>query len=137
MPTFLIKDDFKTITTTAIIDKLTGGDDSIIETLVETAVDEMKGYLTSRYNLIAIFDSGESCPVLNMYCKDIALYHLFSRSNQNQIPLIRETRYKAALKWLDDVQNQKINPPELPLLNDAEKALVKAGGNTKRNNHQE
>ena len=131
------KGSFTTIISIAVIDKLTGGDDGIINTLIDTAVEEMKSYLCSRYDVAYIFDSGGTTMLVNMYCKDITLYHLFSRSNQNQIPLIRETRYKAAIEWLNNVQEQKINPVGLRLLSDPEKAMVKAGGNTKRNNHQE
>lgn len=133
---FLVKEQFNTIISITVIDKLTAGDDGIINTLIETAVDEMKSYLVSRYDL-TIFTGEEGTMLLNMYCKDIALYHLFSRSNQSQIPLIRDTRYKQAIAWLNDVQAQKINPVGLTLLTETEKALVQGGGNTKRNNHQE
>ena len=133
---FLVKEQFNTIISITVIDKLTAGDDGIINTLIDTAIDEMKSYLVSRYDL-AIFTGEEGTMLLNMYCKDITLYHLFSRSNQSQIPTIRETRYKQAIAWLNDVQDQKINPVGLTLLTDTEKALVKTGGNTKRNNHQE
>jgi phage gp36-like protein len=134
---FLDKGQFNTIISITVIDKLTGGDDGIINTLIDTAVDEMKSYLRTRYDVTAIFDAGALTPLIAMYCKDITLYHLFSRSNQSQLPAIRDTRYKQALTWLNDVQDQKINPINLPVLTTGESELVKAGGNTKRNNHQE
>ena len=96
----------------------------------------MKSYLRSGYDL-AIFTGEEGTMLLNMYCKDITLYHLFSRHNQSQIPLIRDIRYKQAIAWLNDVQAQKITPVGLTLLTETEKALVQSGGNTKRNNQQD
>ena len=132
---FLVKEKSNTIIRITVIDKLTDGDDGIINTLIETAVDEMKSYLRSGYDL-AIFTGEEGTMLLNMYCKDITLYHLFSRHNQSQIPLIRDIRYKQAIAWLNDVQAQKITVG-LTLLTETEKALVQSGGNTKRNNHQD
>lgn len=137
MASIIGKDDFRTIISIAVIDKLTGGDDGIINELIDTAVEEMKSYLRSRYDVAYTFDSGAGTMLIKMYLKDITLYHLFSRSNQNQIPIIRDTRYKQAIAWLNRVQEQIINPVGMQLLTDVDKALVKAGGNTKRNNHQE
>ncbi len=134
---FLDKGQFNTIINITVIDKLTGGDDGILNILIDTAIDEMKSYLKSRYEVSSIFEGGLATPLIAMYCKDITLYHLFSRSNQSQLPIIRDTRYKQAIAWLNDVQDQKINPEGLPLLPYKERALVQAGGNTKRNNHQE
>lgn len=134
---FLDKGQFNTIISITVIDKLTGGDDGILNILIDTAIDEMKSYLKSRYEVSSIFEGGLATPLISMYCKDITLYHLFSRSNQSQLPVIRETRYKQAIAWLNDVQDQKINPEGLPLLPYPERALVQAGGNTKRNNHQD
>lgn len=134
---FIDKAQFNTIINIAVIDKLTGGDDAILYTLIDTAVDEMKSYLKSRYEVSSIFAGGYATPLIFMYCKDITLYHLFSKWNQSQLPIIRDTRYKQAIAWLNAVQDQKINPEGLPPLPYIERALVQAGGNTKRNNHQD
>ena len=68
-----------------------------------------------------------------MYCRDIALFHILSIYNFRVIPAIRETRYKKALLWLQEVSQQKINPEGFPI-ND--KSFVKSGTNDKRINQQ-
>ena len=133
---FLDKADYSTSINIAVIDSLTGGDDSIINTLSEEAVEEMKSYLNSRYEVQPIFDAGgdERNKTLMMYAKDIALYHLYSINTLSSMPETRMNRYKKALSWLQDVSEQKINPEGLQLNN---KSFVKTGGNEKRINHQQ
>ena len=133
---FLDKADYSTSINIAVIDSLTGGDDSIINTLSEEAVEEMKSYLNSRYEVQPIFDAGgdERNKTLMMYAKDIALYHLYSINTLSSMPQTRFERYKKALSWLQDVSEQKINPEGLQF---SGKSFVKTGGNEKRINHQQ
>lgn len=132
---FLSKEDFRFSIKIASLDALTGGDDSLIEELAEEAVTEMKCYLSPRYNVEELFaTSGEGRnKTLTMYCRDLALYHIFSIYNFRVIPSIRETRYKNALLWLQSVAHQKIAPDGFPLNNNS---FVKTGSNDKRENHQ-
>jgi hypothetical protein len=68
-----------------------------------------------------------------MFGKDIALYHLHCRHHLKAVPEMRVKRYHQALQWMADVCAQKINPINLP---DGPNTLIRAGGNTKRENHQ-
>ena len=133
---FLDKSDYSTSINIAVIDSLTGGDDAIINTLSEEAVEELKSYLNSRYDVQELFAVGgdERNKTLMMYAKDIALYHLYSINTLSSMPETRMNRYKKALSWLQDVSEQKINPEGLQLNN---KSFVKTGGNEKRINHQQ
>lgn len=54
-------------------------------------------------------------PILLMYAKDIALYHIHSNIAPQNIPELRKTRYEAAIKWLHAVSLDKLNA-DLPLL---------------------
>lgn len=136
MGTFLVKEDYAFSINIPVLDALTGGDDAIIDELSAEAVEEMKAFLNARYDVTSIFEqSGESRnKIIVMYCKDIALYHIFSIYNFRMIPGIRKKRYEAALNWLQEVNEQKINPEGLP---NNEKSFVKTGSNEKRISHQQ
>lgn len=133
---FLTKPDFKHSISLTVLDALTGNDDTIIDELSAEAVTEMKFVLGARYDVNTIFSiTGAGRPKnLVMYCKDIALFHIYSISNLGEIPENRVKRYEAALQWMKDVNAQKINLDGLPLNT---KTLVKYGSNEKRINHQE
>lgn len=133
---FIEKEDYTSSINLAVIDAITAGDDSILNTLSETAVAEMKSYLNSRYEVATIFDYApdDRNKIILMYAKDIALYHLYSINSLSSIPETRVSRYKKALEWLQDVCDQKINPEGL---NNNSKSFVKTGGNEKRINHQQ
>lgn len=133
---FLEKADYKYAISISVLDQLVGYDDTIIDQLSAEAVIEMRGSLNSRYDVNTIFSvtgSGRNKTLL-MYCTDIALYHIYSISLLNPIPQLRVDRYNHALQWLQDVNEQKINPEGLPLNT---KSFVKTGSNDKRINQQQ
>jgi phage gp36-like protein len=136
MASFIPKEDFRFSIRIPVLDALTEGDDEIIYELTREAITEMKGFLNSRYDVAAIFETGgdERDKTILMYCKDIVIYHIYSINNFRSIPENRKLRYKHALQWLQDVNEQKINPEGLPLNT---KSLVKTGSNDKRINHQQ
>ena len=135
MASFLEKPDYIFSISTEVLDTLTGGNDEIITQLSLEAIEEAKSYLIVRYDLKAIFmATGDARnKTILMYCKDIALYHIYSIFTFREMPEIRYTRYKKAIQWLEQVREQKINPEGLPI----NKTLIKAGSNEKRDNHQE
>ena len=130
---FLAKTDYRFSISISVLNTLTGGDDTIIDEMSAEAVEEMKSYLATRYDTTTIFAATGSNrnKSLMMYCKDISLYHLYSISTMMAIPDARVNRYNKALKWLEQVSEQKINPDGLPLNT---KSLVKSGSNEKRIN---
>lgn len=133
---FLVKTDFRTSIALDTLDGLTGSDDTIWQDICDEAVIEMIGYLNSRYDAKSIFQAVgvNRDKTIMMYCKDIVLYHLFSSYNFREIPQIRITRYAAALQWMKDVTEQRINPEGFPL---GTKTLIKSGSNDKRVNQQQ
>ncbi len=133
---FLVKTDFKYSIDLNVLDALTGGDDTIWQELSDEAVNEMKSFLSSRYDVVTIFaiiGTGRDKTIV-MYCKDITLYHLYSLYNFKSIPQIRINRYNHALQWMQDVSAQKINPFGLPLNTSS---FIKSGSNEKRINQQQ
>ena len=132
---FLKKPDYFSSINMDVLDALTGGDDTIIDELSNEAIEEVKSYLNARYDVDTIFAATgtDRNKTVLMYCKEIALFHIYSIYTFRAIPEIRITRYKNSFKWLKGVSVQQINPEGLQL---NEKTFVKTGSNEKRINHQ-
>lgn len=133
---FLVKTDFKYSIDLSALDALTGADDTIWQELSDEAANEMISYLISRYDAKVIFQATGTArdKTIVMYCKDLALFHLYSRRTLGTIPQIRIDRYNNALQWLRDVSERKINPDGFPT---GTSAFVKYGSNEKRVNQQQ
>lgn len=134
---FVSKAEFKYSIPISIIDAITESDDTILTELTDEAVVEMKGYLRGKYSADTFFSvTGESRnKTLTMICRDIALYNLFSIHTFRKVPEIRVKRYETAMRWLADVQQEKINP----FLFSGSTGMtnyILAGSNDKRNNYQ-
>lgn len=70
-------------------------------------------------------------PMIVAIIKDIALYTIHSNISPNNIPQLRKDRYDGAIKWLNNVSNDRLSA-DLPLA-DTDQALgsMRLGGNTK------
>ena len=135
---FLSRDDFKHAIKLNLLDQLTDTDITIIDEIVAATVEEMKAYLKTRYNVATIFSATGSArnKLVVLYCRDMALYHIYSRYTLKAMPAIRDQRYKEALKWLQDVRDERNNPDGFPASGSATAGYVKVGSNAKRENHQ-
>lgn len=96
-----------------IIDKITRGNSSDAELQLATAEDIVKGYL-SKYDLTAIFGTATTQPTfeslsVKRIIKTIAAWFLIKRANPNVNTELFYDDYKNAIKWLEDVQEGKIN----------------------------
>ena len=76
-----------------------------IEMAERIAIDQIKSYLSGRYDVEVIFaTTGEKRNhFLLMIAIDIALYHLWSKRAPRKIPELRSERYQDALNWLKAV----------------------------------
>lgn len=85
------------------------------------ALSQMKKYLSSRYDIFAIFavptDDAEDTrdAFIVMTLVDIVLYHIWSKE-RGRMPQVRNDRYQDALDWLKTVGNgeQICDLPPLP-----------------------
>lgn len=79
------------------------------------AIEEIAGYLRSRYDTGLIFSAiGDNRnDVIVMHACDITLYHLVSWLPGKMGREIRKERYERAIKWLEEVQSGKVTP-DLP-----------------------
>ena len=76
------------------------------------AIEEIAGYLRSRYDTGLIFSAvGDNRnDVIVMHACDITLYHLVSWLPGKMGREIRKERYERAVKWLEEVQAGKVTP---------------------------
>lgn len=135
---FLVHDDFKPAIKLSLLDQLVESDTAVITEIVAASVEEMKSYLKTRFNVSSIFAATGDArnKLVLMYCRDIALYHIYSRYTLNVMPAIKDQRYKEAIKWMENVRDEKINPDGLPTTTSTTASYIKTGSNTKRENHQ-
>ena len=119
MTHFIDPSDYDATVHHDIIDSLTRGDDSILDICEDRAIEEMKSYLSARYDTEAIFAArdAERHPLVLMMCLDIATYHVYSAGNPQKMQNgIRKDRYERAVEWLKGVQRGNISINGAPLL---------------------
>lgn len=111
---FLTEDDYIVASSTAL-GVLQQSSEDKRNTAERMAVEEVSGYLRSRYDVKKIFAATgcERNDVVVMRTCDVALYHLSSWLPNRMGHEIRKERYELALKWLEGVQAGKITP-DLP-----------------------
>jgi phage gp36-like protein len=141
MTTFLTPGELKTHVYEEVANEITRNDDSIINDAIDTAVDEIKGYLR-KYDLPTCIDDAapdQRNKKLLQVCKDVAAWHLITLCNVTIDYDKRRECYEDALNWLRGVQKGTIVPDlPLPAYSAAEPQAnqsVKWSSNTKRINH--
>jgi phage gp36-like protein len=118
---FLTITDYQKQIKSDVLDAVLGTDDNIRLMAEVAAQSEMDSYLNQRFDTTNVFNKTDSnrSAVIVLYLIDMVLYHLHSRINPNNIPALRDNRYKQALAWLKDVAAGKITP-NLPRISDTE-----------------
>jgi hypothetical protein len=133
---FLTRVDYGTAIQNNILDAIIATDSTIIDAAEIQAIEEMRGYLNSRYDVAAIFAAtgSDRNPLIVMYVVAIALYNVHHRINPRKVPSHREAEYMRAKDWMMAVAEGLINPPDLPRPTGSEKDYFRFGGNTRRDN---
>lgn len=138
MSTFIVTTDYDASIHSEILNAIVRNDPAIIEVAEDRAIEEMKSYLTSRYDVDNIFSRQGAARhnLVLMFAIDMALYHLHSIHNPAKLPDVRVQRYERAIEWLKQVSKGMINPEGLPILTPQdEKGQFLFGSNQKRGNH--
>ena len=138
MSAFITTTDYPAVIHSEILNALTRGDNTIIEEAEDRAIEEMKGYLSSRYDVENIFNKtgSDRNKVILQYALDIAIYRLHIIHNPQKMPESRLALYEQAIEWLKQVSKGMINPPDLPVLSPQNvHGQVLYGSNDKRSNH--
>lgn len=123
MSKFITLEDYDASIHSEILSRLTRDDDAIVEICEDRAIAQMRGYLSARYDVDAIFSAEGSArnQLILMMAIDIAVYHLHSIHNPQKMSQIRKDRYERAMEWLKQVAAFKITVDGAPLLPDEEK----------------
>jgi phage gp36-like protein len=131
--------EIKTHLYNGVVDEISRTDNSILQSAIDAAIGEAKGYL-SAYDIVSIYTATGAArqPTLLLYTKDIAVWHYIQLANVAVEMELRLKRYEQAVKWLEKVQAGKTNP-DLPYPTVAATAepnnYIKWGSNIKRNNN--
>lgn len=140
MSKFINSEDYDASIHREILDSLTRNDDAIIEICEDRAIKDMRGYLSARYDVDAIFSAEgvDRNQLVLMMAVDIAVYHLFSIHNPQKMSQIRKDRYERAMEWLKQVAGFKIvidGAPKLPEEEQKQNSPWLMSSNPKRTNH--
>lgn len=136
---FLTVQEINTHLRIEIVHQITQGNDTLVIAAIDSAMVEMKSYL-GRFDLEKIFSQtgGNRNALLLTFIKDIAVWHLINLCNAGVEIELRQTRYKAACRWLKDVQEGELTPdlPIKPVDDETENSgSVLYKSNLKRNQH--
>lgn len=95
------------------MDAISRGDDAVMLSAIDAAIEEASGYLT-KYDTQKIFAArgSERNAILLLFIKDIAAWHFVNLCNAGVDLDLREKRYDRAIEWLRNNQNR--NNPSLP-----------------------
>jgi phage gp36-like protein len=118
------------------IDVITNGDDTILQSAIDAAQSEAKGYLRA-FDISAEFEKSGSNrnSLLIIFLKDIAVWHFINICNINTDLSLRLERYKRAIDWLKAVQKGDVAPDLEPLPEDRKTGVILFNSNPKRDNH--
>ncbi len=108
---FLTEEDYIVASSTAL-SVLQQSSEENRERAERMAIEEVSGYLRSRYDVEKVFAAtgAERNDLVVMRTCDVALYHLSSWLPNKMGHDIRKERYELAVKWLEGVQAGKITP---------------------------
>lgn len=140
MSQFIQLEDYDASIHSEILGRLTRDDDAIVEICEDRAIAEMRGYLSARYDVDAIFSAEGAArnQLILMMAIDIAVYHLFCIHNPKNMSQIRKDRYERAVEWLKQVAAFKITidgAPKLPEEELKQNSPWLMSSNPKRTNH--
>lgn len=114
---FCEKEELSTVAYAYQIDQITLEDDTLAITAVETAMEEVRAYLSHRYDMRKAFAARgrERNPQLLHLVKVLALYHLVQLSNVDMLYDRVKADYDAAVAFLDRVADGRLNPDLPPI----------------------
>lgn len=140
MSQFIQPEDYDASIHSEILGRLTRDDDAVVEICEDRAIAEMRGYLSARYDVDAIFSAEGTArnQLVLMMAIDIAVYHLFCIHNPQKMSQIRKDRYDRAVEWLKQVAAFKITidgAPKLPEEELKQNSPWLMSSNPKRTNH--
>lgn len=109
--------ELKTAAYDHVIEQITNGDDSMIRTAIDAAVEEIQSYLSLRYDTEKIFSATGSArnPMVVEAVKDVTVWNLIRVSNAELLYDLWKSRYDRVIDYFTKVSRGTI-APALPLL---------------------
>lgn len=124
MSQFVNIEDYDASVHREILDALVRDDEALVEICEDRAIEEMRSYLSKRYDCDAIFsaEGKDRNQLILMMVIDIAVYHIFCIHNPQKLSQVRKDRYERAVEWMKAVANEDISIDGAPLLPEEERA---------------
>ena len=116
---FLSIEELKTVIYDYQLGEIVEDDNTIAEMAIAAAIEEVKSYLCSRYDIEKTFsaEASERNPLILEITKDVALWQIIRLSNPDILHERVKDRYDRAIEWLDKVARGLISPT-LPIIQD-------------------
>lgn len=107
---FINKFDLTSVMEIYQIEEYTGGDDVRLEMAINTAIEEVQGYL-SRYDTDKIFSAtgSDRSPLMLEITKTVTLYYMAQKCNVDIIFENVRRRYDNAIRKLLDINEGRLN----------------------------
>ncbi|MEG1936988.1 MAG: phage protein Gp36 family protein [Rikenellaceae bacterium] len=131
---FINKYDLKSVVELYQIEEYTGGDDVHLDMAINTAIEEVRGYL-SRYDTDKIFSASGSqrSPLVLEITKIVTLYYMAQKCNVDIVFENVKSRYDNAIKKLLDINKGVLNPgfPTIKNTDGTSNVMFACGSNKK------
>lgn len=116
---FIQEEELRSVAYSYQLEQIVENDATILQMAIEAATEEVRGYLSSRYDTAAAFAAtgADRNPLLVEITKDIALWYIIRLSNVDILYEPVKERYDRAVQWLDRVARGTITP-DLPAATD-------------------
>lgn len=133
---FIEKADLEKYMTTTDLAQITGGDDTIIDTAVDDAIEHITEKLRQRYDMASEFakTSPNRHRSLLKHTIGVVLYYLCERIAFDALPENRVVAFENANKWANDGASGKIQL-SLDKIPDKESGTPIRYGHASKNNH--
>jgi len=119
----------------ANLQQVISGDTTILDTAESYALDEVRSYLSGRYDVNTEFALGGDARRKDLVRRisAITIYLIHQRLTPRQIPETRAIDYKLALEWLGKVNDGKLNL-QIAKINPSQTVPITWGSNPKTSN---
>ena len=109
---FITVEEMKTVIYEHVMDDISAEDDATVQQCIEAATEEMEAYLSSRYDVAAIFSAtgDDRNKLILENTKVIAVWNLISLSNSELIYEQWKERYDRVISFMEKVADGTLTP---------------------------
>lgn len=108
---YITKEELKSVAYSYQIDQIVEDDNSIIEMAILSAEEEIKSYLSNRYDIDSAFalTGNDRNALLVELTKDIALWQIVKLASVDMLYERAKERYDRAIAYLDKILNGHVS----------------------------